>query len=374
MVKNIVVLGAGVSGLTSALLLAKDTNNSVTVIAKHMPGDYDIEYTSPWAGANFMPYVGCVSHGTMFVRVNMLTDDAQHYVKSPESAGALEVQEADSTCARAEVRIWRRKKDMATGNAYDGLFAEDPWFRHLFDDYRDLKPEELPAAAHSGSEFGSVCLNTALYLPWLVGQCRRHGVVVKRAVLSHIHEAKAMHHSGQLADCIVNASGLLACRLGGVEDATVIPARGQIVLVRNEATPMSTISGTEDVATDVSYLMQRASGGGTILGGTYEKGNWEANPDPNTAIRIMKRCVELNPTLTNGKGIEALDIVRHGVGLRPTRKDGVRLETDTSIFEDGTPVVHNYGHAGWGYQGSYGCAERVVELVNELGQASKAKL
>ncbi|KAF3347265.1 hypothetical protein VD0002_g5067 [Verticillium dahliae] len=360
MVKNIVVLGAGVSGLTSALLLAKDTNNSVTVIAKHMPGDYDIEYTSPWAGANFMP----MSFEKQSRWERRTWPELKRLAENVPEAG-IHFQ---------KVRIWRRKKDMATGNAYDGLFAEDPWFRHLFDDYRDLKPEELPAAAHSGSEFGSVCLNTALYLPWLVGQCRRHGVVVKRAVLSHIHEAKAMHHSGQLADCIVNASGLLACRLGGVEDATVIPARGQIVLVRNEATPMSTISGTEDVATDVSYLMQRASGGGTILGGTYEKGNWEANPDPNTAIRIMKRCVELNPTLTNGKGIEALDIVRHGVGLRPTRKDGVRLETDTSIFEDGTPVVHNYGHAGWGYQGSYGCAERVVELVNELGQASKAKL
>jgi D-amino-acid oxidase len=33
---------------------------------------------------------------------------------------------------------------------------------------------------------------------------------------------------------------------------------------------------------------------------------------------------------------------------------------------DGTWVVHNYGHAGWGYQGSYGCAERVVELVDEI--------
>jgi D-amino-acid oxidase len=22
-----------------------------------MPGDYDIEYTSPWAGANYLPYV-----------------------------------------------------------------------------------------------------------------------------------------------------------------------------------------------------------------------------------------------------------------------------------------------------------------------------
>lgn len=52
---NIVVIGAGVSGLTTALLLARDKSNSVTVVAKHMPGDYDIEYTSPWAGANFMP-------------------------------------------------------------------------------------------------------------------------------------------------------------------------------------------------------------------------------------------------------------------------------------------------------------------------------
>lgn len=29
----------------------------MTVIAKHMPGDYDIEYASPWAGANFLPLV-----------------------------------------------------------------------------------------------------------------------------------------------------------------------------------------------------------------------------------------------------------------------------------------------------------------------------
>lgn len=28
----------------------------MTVVAKHMPGDYDIQYTSPWAGANYLPY------------------------------------------------------------------------------------------------------------------------------------------------------------------------------------------------------------------------------------------------------------------------------------------------------------------------------
>lgn len=36
-------------------MLAKQEGNTVTVVAKHMPGDYDIEYTSPWAGANVLP-------------------------------------------------------------------------------------------------------------------------------------------------------------------------------------------------------------------------------------------------------------------------------------------------------------------------------
>lgn len=46
---------AGVSGLTTAYLLSKEAANHITVVAKHMPGDYDIEYASPWAGANYLP-------------------------------------------------------------------------------------------------------------------------------------------------------------------------------------------------------------------------------------------------------------------------------------------------------------------------------
>lgn len=48
---------AGVAGLTTALLLSRDPKYDIVVAAKHMPGDYDIEYASPWAGANYMPYV-----------------------------------------------------------------------------------------------------------------------------------------------------------------------------------------------------------------------------------------------------------------------------------------------------------------------------
>ena len=206
-------------------------------------------------------------------------------------------------------------------------------------------------------------MNTAIYLPWLVGQCRKHGAVLKRASLGHISEAASLAHAGGRADIVVNCTGVMACRLGGVMDAKVTPARGQVVVVRNVSPKMLAASSTDDGPEELVYTMTRAAGGGTILGGTYQKGNWDANPDPNVANRIMQRAVKAFPELTGGRGVEGLDVIRHGVGLRPFREGGVRLEKE---LIDGTWVVHNYGHAGWGYQGSYGTAERAVELVNEI--------
>lgn len=80
-------------------------------------------------------------------------------------------------------------------------------------------------------------------------------------------------------------------------------------------------------------------------------------------MRIMKRCVELCPALTGGKGIEALDVIRHGVGLRPLRLNGTRIEKEKL---GDTWIVHNYGHGGYGYQASYGCSQVAVKLVDEV--------
>lgn len=157
----------------------------------------------------------------------------------------------------------------------------------------------------------------------------------------------------------------MASKLGGVEDKTVVPARGQIVIVRNDAGKMMDISGTDDGDDEACYIMTRAAGGGTVLGGSYQKGNWESQPDPNLAIRIMKRAVELNPQLTDGKGIEHLDVIRHGVGLRPVREGGTRIEKERM---GNVWVVHNYGAGGAGYQSSYGCAQATVKLIEEASK------
>ncbi|CAL3967318.1 unnamed protein product [Diplocarpon coronariae] len=353
---NIVVVGAGVSGLTTALLLSKKGHN-VTIIAKHMPGDSDIEYTSPWAGANYLP-------------VSPKDDNRWERSTWPELARlAQHVPEAGIHFQDAIVYNRRKDAQATTGRWFNELLSTTPWFASVVPNFRVLEKSEIPPSADSGTVFTSVCINTAIYLPYLVSQCLANGATLQRAVISHINEAAVLHSTGR-ADVVVNCTGLLACRLGGVMDKAVMPVRGQIVVVRNSPGAMFTVSGTDDGDDEVSYIMQRAAGGGTILGGTYQKGSWDSQVDPNQAIRIMKRAVEMCPRLTGGKGIEALSVVRHGVGLRPLRTTGVRIEKEKV---DGQWVVHNYGHGGWGYQGSYGCSEGAVQLVEEV-LASRAKL
>ena len=85
--------------------------------------------------------------------------------------------------------------------------------------------------------------------------------------------------------------------------------------------------------------------GETIIGGSYQKGDWNTEVDMDLAQRIIRRALVLCPELTNGQGLEALEIVRHVVGLRLAREGGIRVERE---LIDGVWVVHNYGHGGYG--------------------------
>ncbi|KAK4094171.1 hypothetical protein Purlil1_1662 [Purpureocillium lilacinum] len=337
----VVVIGAGVSGLTSALLLSKRKGYKITVVAKHMPGDYHGEYASPFAGANIVP----------------LANDAGK---------------------RWESETWHELKRLAEDVPEAGIhfqsfpvhaFSNIPWYRDLFKDYRDLPQSEVLDGYDSASEYTGVCINTAVYLPWLVGQLLKNGVVIKRSIIKDIKEARALSHTGQPASVIVNATGLGSLKLGGVRDSALYPIRGQTALVRNESTPMVLCSGSTDGPGEELYIMQRAGGGGTVLGGTYDVGNWDTEADPNVASRIMSRVVKVRPEIASGNGIAGLSVIRHAVGLRPARKGGVRLEKET--LDGSTTIVHNYGHGGYGFQSSYGYAAGVVELVSEVRKQQK---
>ncbi|KAK9468639.1 hypothetical protein V1512DRAFT_257554 [Lipomyces arxii] len=344
--KKIVVIGAGVAGLTSALLLARK-GYDVTIVAKFAPGDYDIEYTSPWAGANWMSFV---KNNQQLAKYDEITYCVfQKLVKEFPEAGLW-----PRRCI-----TYVREKDLAKqSDLLGGLLDAKPWFADTVENFTELDKSQIPSGYVQGIAYDSFCINVQIYLPWLQSQCFAAGITLKLYTLKHIKEACNLHSSGEPADLIVNCTGLMASKLGGVMDPKVYPGRGQTVLVRNHAPAMYNDSGTDDADDELTYIMSRP-GGGSILGGCYQKGNWNPTVDPNMADRIVKRALKLCPGLERDF---PLDIVRHNVGLRPGREGGPRVELET-ISEVGK-VVHNYGAGGAGYQSSYGMAEHVVQLVD----------
>ncbi|KIW25535.1 uncharacterized protein PV07_08701 [Cladophialophora immunda] len=228
--KNIVVIGTGVSGLTTALLLSQDPQYRIVVAAKHMPGDYDKEYASPWAAYRY------------------------EAVKSQNGREALgkcsrissEIALVPAFTSKANCEIHQRAKDVGTpsGDGYSELSSVDPWFKTIVLNFHQL---DTPSDADSATLCMSVCINTAIYLPWLVSQCLERKVTFKRKQFKHVRDAAAPSiHPAEKVDLVVNCSGLMASKLGAVEDDKMYPARGQVVLVRNESDKIMGVTGTHD--------------------------------------------------------------------------------------------------------------------------------
>jgi hypothetical protein len=126
--------------------------------------------------------------------------------------------------------------------------------------FRVIPSKELPPEFDSSTAFTSVCINTPMYLSWLVGQIIKNGGIMKRGIVKHVNEAANLHHSGKRAQVVINCTGLSSLTLGGVEDKNMYPARGQIVVVGNDPKIMTSVSGTDDGPDEATYIMHRAAG------------------------------------------------------------------------------------------------------------------
>jgi D-amino-acid oxidase len=77
------------------------------------------------------------------------------------------------------------------------------------------------------------------------------------------------------------------------------------------------------------------------------------NFHPQLGQTIIQRCCALCPQLGTPSEVEKM-IISRNIGLRPSRKGGVRIEVEKRRDAWGqVPVVHCYGHAGAGYQSSW---------------------
>ena len=342
------VFRAGVSGLTCALYL-QDEGHSVTIIGRHIPGDLDIRYTSPYAGANWHSFASAddkVTQDIDIVGYNKFLELA-----SEPGAGVHIVPSVNFV----------RKDGLREGK------VKIPWFASRVQNFHLLSKDEYPQIEDFVGGWGmdSVTISTTIYLNYLLQKFLNKGGVLKRVEVKHVNEAFNHHQSGERADLVINCTGLSARFLGGVEDEKCFPIRGQVLWARNNATRQVSVKIKGNYEGESLYMFPRKEGG-CIIGGTFLKNQWGSKPDPELTKRMVARAEKYIPELIDPKlgNPSHIEVFGENVGLRPAREGGVRVEREGNI-------IHNYGVGPAGYQSSFGIAEKVVQLSKEFFRASK---
>ncbi|XP_014552911.1 hypothetical protein COCVIDRAFT_40963 [Bipolaris victoriae FI3] len=375
---HILILGAGVIGLTTSLVLSHTyPTTKVTIAATHFPGDRSIHYTSPWAGANWSSMA--TDNGPLenydavtFRRFGELIDGQSVFGCRAVRAGEIE-NSSGGGMGGNEVGLGR----MGMWAVFDtpieeaGILSEGTgrvWYDELVGGLRELDKERLPRDAVFGVEIPATFrINTQVYLQWLQHQALTKGITLLRR---HYTSVASLLEDVPSATLLVNATGLGSLSLTDIRDTNLYPTRGQTLLVAEPKVPIERMYEYERLGylrsphridPTCTYVFPRPLGGGVILGGSRQDNDWSAEWDEELGQDILRRCCELCPEL--GKP-EEVQVLAKNVGLRPSRKGGMRIETEVGKWK--VPVVHCYGHAGAGYQASWGSAERVLELVQKI--------
>jgi D-amino-acid oxidase len=310
-----VVVGCGVIGLTAAISLREASLDARVVSAELPPAT-----TSSVAAAVWYPYKA-------YPEDRVLSWGRRTYEVFEELSGTSE----SGVLMREGVEIWREP-------------VPDPWWADAVPHVRRCREEELPPGYRGGHAFVAPVVEMPIYLSYLMDRFAASGGSVQQRTLSSLDEVTGG------ARVVVNCVGLGAHDLVG--DASMEPIRGQIVRVRNPGLERFVLD--EENPDGVTYIVPRSRD--CILGGTAEDGEWDLEPDPETAEGILRRCTKLEPRLTGAKVLE------HKVGLRPGRPT-IRLEHEYGPND--VLLIHNYGHGGSGITLSWGCAEETLRLVLE---------
>jgi D-amino-acid oxidase len=308
--RTVVVIGAGVIGLTSAIRLL-EAGAATTIVTADAPPTT----TSYAAGASWGPH---------FVPITAATTEW--------GLRTLAVHRDLADVPGSGVRI-------GTGveASVDATIGVPAWAAPL-----DGVETHRPPGFTSGWRHRTPLVDMPTHLAYLWQRFLDQGGTIERQRIASFDEIDA--------PVIVNCAGLGARDLADDDDLT--PVRGQVVVCEN---PGLTEFFVADLpGPDLTYFFPH--GDIVVLGGQSIVGEWSREIDLEAAASTLDRCAAIEPRLRNAR------VLGHRVGLRPYRPAGVRLATED---RDGGLIIHNYGHGGAGVTLSWGCADQVALTLSE---------
>jgi D-amino-acid oxidase len=337
--KNIVVIGGGVIGLTTAIALSR--THQVKIISKR----FGVRTESAKAVAiwqfHLVPETETIFRWAETTLKKLIAIHTEFPEAGVELIKGVELFRKQSK----KVPVWSdilplfemlSDKEISRYNTYDQFVMAD---------------NKLALSAGRPVTWGfrlqtpAVCMK--VYLDWLMGRAAEKNVELECDTVRDLTGA-ARHY-----DYLINCTGLGAREL--TEDNGFVPQKEQyFVLQADDDAPLEYIRDRE-FPTGIAYVITR--GGEVIVGGSIEEGIEDFAPVMNWNS-IAKRTGVYVPWLRTRLTYPSCPIV---VCVSPARVTGVRLETE-SVQHGGT-IIHNYGHGGSGVSLSWGCAEEVGKLI-----------
>jgi glycine/D-amino acid oxidase-like deaminating enzyme len=246
----VAVIGAGVMGLTTARLV-QEAGFAVTIYAKALTPDT----TSNIAGGQFHPF----GH---FARSQVTPEWRAQYL------AALDYS-------------WRRFQIMV-GDDYGIRWlptyverSEGPE-RQVLPTFppagRLLRPEEHPFPVANMTRYDTIYVETGRFLRELTRDVQIAGGTIR------VRDFRAPADIAALPERLVfNCTGLGSRELFG--DTELHPIRGQLAILIPQPEVRYAFMG------EAGYMFPRADG--ILLGGTYERDEWDATPQPEAIARII---------------------------------------------------------------------------------------